>query len=1115
MQKTISRLLFFCLFACAAAWAQTTAQVHGIVQDATGAAVPGADVKATQTATGATRSITTGADGGYVLTNLPVGPYRLEVTKMGFTTYIQEGITLQVNADPLIDVSLKVGAQSEQVTVEANAALVETRSQGVGQVVENQRILELPLNGRQVTDLITLSGAAVATQQTSDRFFGGLPFIAISGGAPINVDYTLDGANHINFLSGVGMPIFFPDALQEFKVETSGLAANRGNASAVAVVTKSGTNAWHGSLFEFLRNSATNANFYNITGQRSTKSSLKRNQFGGTIGGPIKQNKLFFFGGYQGTFTRADAASQTAFIPTAQMLSGDWTSIASAACNSGTARNLAAPFSGNTINPSQYAAPAVYIANKLLGSVGQTPNSCGLVSFGTPRILDEHQYGGKVDYQVSDKQTVYGRMLFSTQYTPSSLTITNNLLNASGIGIDSLAHSYAIGDTYVVSSTMVNSFRVAYNRTSSTRPGGQDYFSYCDAGVQNFWCGANPTFIGTLSVTGGFSMGTSFKEGNYNRPTSYSFNDDVNWVKGAHQMTFGVGYLHGRFNQYNNFASGGQMNFSGAVLQAGGLGLADFMLGRLNSLFQGLDNVHQVRMNTFNLYFTDAWKLNSRLTVNVGVRWEPYLPQSIMNGAAYTFDEARFAANIKSTQYVNAPAGFFYPGDQGFPGLKGQNNQWARFAPRIGLAWDPMGDGKTSIRASYAYGYAFLPGIWREDASGANPWGGRTTITRPAGGLVNPWQGIGNPFPYVVNRNATFTPRGLFLTPDPSYNQQTPTTYTWNVALQRQFGANWLASATYIGSRTMHIWGLNPINWADPTVPGATATNTDARRRLGLIRPEYGSFLGPMARYDDGATQVYHGLLLSIQKRLSRGTSVSANYTWSHCIGNFADINANGPPADETYTKPNDRNFERGNCDADRRHLFNLTALAETPRFSNNMMRMAASGWKFSGIYRYSSGSPINVSMGQTDRALTGTLRQRPNLIDPANVYTGQSGPGQTFLNAAAFGGSANLPALGTYGNLGWNALTAPGTFNFDVSLSRSFKLMEGHQLEVRAEAYNLTNSFRPVFATSTLQNGSNIASSTANAGTPTFANSTNAAFGRILGSLDPRIMQFALKYTF
>src|SRR5215468_2818388 len=277
------------MLSASTAWGQATAQISGTVRDQSSAVLPGVEIAAIQTETGAARTTITNETGTYVLSNLPLGPYKLEAALAGFRTFVQTGIVLQVNSSPVINPVLEVGQVSEQVEVQANAALVETRNQGVGQVIENQRILELPLNGRQVTDLITLAGAAVQTQ-TSRANLGGQPFFSIGGGIPFGVDYTLDGANHINFLTGVTMPLPFPDATQEFKVETSGLGATHGSGSAMSAVTKSGTNDLHGDLFEFVRNDLFNARQYFAT----KNSSLKRNQFGGTLGGPIVKNKVFF-----------------------------------------------------------------------------------------------------------------------------------------------------------------------------------------------------------------------------------------------------------------------------------------------------------------------------------------------------------------------------------------------------------------------------------------------------------------------------------------------------------------------------------------------------------------------------------------------------------------------------------------------------------------------------------------------------------------------------------------------------------------------------------------------------------------------------------------------------
>jgi hypothetical protein len=459
------------------------------------------------------------------------------------------------------------------------------------------------------------------------------------------------------------------------------------------------------------------------------------------------------------------------------------------------------------------------------------------------------------------------------------------------------------------------------------------------------------------------------------------------------------------------------------------------------------------------------------------------------NAVAYNFDHDRFLRGVKSSVFVNAPAGFYYTGDPGFPADSGVNKQLWHFMPRLGLAWDVSGTGTTSVRASYAFGYAFLNGAWRENTSGSNPWGGRTTITSPPGGLDNPWQGYpgGNPFPYVVDRDAVFTPRGLFLTTP--YDLKTPTTYSWNLSIQRQLRSDVLISGSYIGTRTMHLWTHKPINPA-VNMPGASVANTDQRRILSLERPVDGQYIGAMVEFDDGGTQLYHGMLLSVQRRAARGVTVSGNYTWSHCIGSFTQgVNSLGMAATVTYTNPSDREFDRGNCSADRRHLFNLTALAEMPVFSNATLRRFATGWRLSTIYKVSSGEPLNVLVG-TDRALTGVNAQRPDQRLP-NPYSDRSaGPSSQYLNPLAF----TQQAVGTLGNVGWNSLRGPKTWSFDMALTRSFALTETQRLEVRAEAFNVTNSFRPGNPNVTLNNNT---------------------FGQIRTALDPRIFQFALKYVF
>src|SRR5712691_6116540 len=868
--RTLVGIALFCL-SCAVVWAQggATAQIHGTVKDSSGAAVPGAEVKATQTETGVARTASSGGDGGYVISNLPTGPYQLEVTKEGFTKYVQSGIVLQVNSDPLIDPALKVGNITEQVVVQANAALVETRSTGIGGVIENQRILELPLNGRNVTDLVTLSGAAVQTGQSDQRLFSGRPYISIGGMAAFPLgggptDWILDGTNHYDFMSGTTMPLAFPDAVQEFKVETSGLAAARGNSSSVEVVTKSGTNDLHGDLFEFIRNDA----FGSAREYFSTKeSNYKRHQFGGTAGGAIKKNKLFFFGGFQGTTQRASPNNTIIFFPTPDMLKGDFTKFESAACNR--PAPLPPPFMNNRIDPAAFAAPAVYITDRFaesMAKVGVFPDACGKVTYNTPIYQNNYQYVAKVDYQLNEKHSLFFRDLWTKERQPTLTDVQPNLLLAAVAGFNTPAYAYGVGETWVINSNMVNSARIGFTRINETRL-ADDFFNYCTAGVQNFWCGENKAQFGALLIVNGFTHGVNYSDpppnggGSWYRSANYIVNDDVNWLVGAHQLKFGGAITHGRFTSRNNFASNGQFNF---------VGLPNFLLGNANQMTVGLPNTQSMHETFPNLYFTDTWKLNSRLTMNAGVRWEPYLPITVPTGVIYNFDLNRYVNNVKSTQFVNAPPGLSYPGDPGFPGKSGELSKWAEFAPRLGFAWDPKGDGKTSVRASISYGYAFVPGLTREDQQGQNPWGGRQTIVgsvdfrNPFGSAAN------NPYPYTVSPTVTFTPRGLFATT--LYDTPTPSYSTWNLAIQRQIGSDWLVSGTYIGSKVSHLLISVPLNYAVPA-PGANGTTAsiDTRRRLTQLNPAYGQFFSATMQWNAGGNQHYEGAVFAVQRRFSHG----------------------------------------------------------------------------------------------------------------------------------------------------------------------------------------------------------------------------------------------------
>ena len=1109
MRTLLGRAFFFASVS-AALWAQaiSTSQINGTVQDASGLAVPGAEIKATQTATGLVRVISSGADGGYVLTNLPVGPYQLEVSKEGFSKYVQSGITLQVGSNPTIDVSLKVGAVSEQVQVEANAALVETRSSGVGQVIDNQRVLELPLNGRQATELIFLSGMATpvngAGLNSGVRNYPTVD-ISVAGGLSNGLAYALDGATHNDPYNNLNLPLPFPDALQEFKVETSALPAQYGHHSSAAVngVTKSGTNSFHGGLFEFIRNGAVNArNTFS-----STVDQLKRNQFGGTIGGPILKNKLFFFAGVQGTIQRSAPALNIAFVPTAQMLQGDFTSIASAACNtSGRAITLPAAlgFTDNRISPTLFSAPALNIVR--FKGFPTTTDPCGRVSFGRRTASNDFNSLGRIDYQVSDKHTLFGRYLQAKLDQPSDYS-AENLLAASTANLNFRIQSVAIGDTYLIGAGTVSNFRFTINRSAVPKT-APEFFSPADVGI-NMWVGV-PKFM-RIVMTNGFNIASNNATPSTYNTTGGQLAEDISLIRGSHQIGLGADWVYSMLNASSGLNASGPFTFSGQVT---GLSLADFLIGRPSAFTQATTTLVYTRMHYVGLYLQDSWRATSRLTLNAGVRWDPYLPVTTKYGWTSHFDPALFAAGTKSSQYTNAPAGLTFPGDPTYPDKGVSQGRMNNFAPRFSLAWDPSGNGKMSIRAAYGMFFDLPSHNTYVGFAQSPPFGNQTTVNLPVS-FADPWQGIagGNPYPLTLSKNSPFINFGSYenylLRPKTPYAQQ------WNLSVQRQIGTDWLVQGNYIGNNFIHLWGGNQANPGVyipgscvlngvTTNPCSTTANVNSRRVLNLQNPAQGRFFGSISELNDGGTSSYNGMLLSVQRRRAKGVNLQANYTFSHCISDLH--NPELAVAGANFMIPNNRAADRSNCPlGDRRHQFNLSAVYETPKFANATTRLVASGWQVSPIVRLMTGHYISILSG-LDQALTGQGSQRAVQV-LADVYAPEKSLDH-YLNPAAFA----QPALGTYGNMGAYNVKAPGAITVNVALSRTFRIREGHNLQFRFEAFNLPNHVNPGPPNGISGNGTQVGGN--GFSTPTAA-LNNPNFGRILSADDPRIMQGALKYTF
>jgi hypothetical protein len=1096
---------------CTSVWAQATAQISGTIKDQSGAVLPGVEVIATQTDTGIVRNTITNETGSYLLPNLATGPYRMEATLPGFRTFVQTGIVLQVNGNPVINPVLEVGQITDQVEVQANLAQVETRTTAVGQVIENERILELPLNGRQVTDLITLSGASVQTGGSGNTNWQGGVQISIAGGLGYGVSYSLDGSMHGNPNDGSQMPLPFPDALEEFRVDASGSPASGGrlkSSGAVNAVTKSGTNEFHGDAFYFVRNYLFNAR----NAFAPQRDSLKRNQFGGTAGGPMLRNKLFFFGGYQGTLTRSDPGNLTAYVPTAAVLSGDFTAFAAAPCNAGRAVTLRAPFVNNRINPATYSAAALKIVAKL----PKPTDECGRTTYGYIEQRDEHQAVGKVDYQWSDKHSVFGRFMTTTYYLPHPYNVSGNVLATTNMsGFDNLATSFTMGSTYLVSPNTVNSFRVAFNRIALHRLGPQDMgLGSKELGLKTY--GSVPGLI-ELRVLGGgsFLMGNgSFSEAKF-ATTSLGASDEIGLIKGNHQMSFGGNTAAWRHKQRAFSRSVGEYEFNGI---ATGLGMGDFLTGRLSLIRQGSDALWSTEEWYFGAHAADVWQVGRTVTINYGVRWEPYLPQRPTERRPYIFNYDEWLRGGKSKVYADAPLGVFFAGDAGWEpsGIHWINNSWLSFAPRMGLAWDVRGDGRTSIRTSYgiAYDVAGAASLLGGNTTAA-PWGGTTTLESPAGGFEDPWRDFpgGNPFPAISTTSGPPTPFASYQFPS-SFDIKMPRVQQWNLSIQRQVAADFLLSASYIGNHMTRLWTTRQLN--EPVfisgvgdanrncfingkaVPfnvnaGAacsTTGNTNDRRPLMLQNRTQGVYFGSVGAREADGTSNYHGMLLSVQRRATRGVNIGGNYTWSHCISDSVKPSSQTRFGDADLRRP--QVFENGNCNSDRRHIFNLTAVADTPQFANPTLHALATGWRLSSIYRRSSGSYLSLT-GGTNRSLQGGT-QVPNQILP-NPYLDKSGV--RYLNPAAF----EQPAIGTFGNMGPRNILGVGTWAFDLALSRTFNVREGQRLEFRAEAFNITNSFRREF--SVVREG--------NQGTVLNSN----IFGQIDAALDPRIMQFALKYVF
>ena len=1084
LRNAVALVLFAVPVPRCAGQAVAFAEVDGVVRDQTGAAIPKAQVTITKTDTGVARTVTTDNEGQYVAPNLPIGPCRIEVAASGFKTFVRSGIILEVGKTVEVDVAMQVGETADSVRVTASAEMVETRENTISQVIDGRRIVDLPLNGRQPTQLILLSGAAVtapAGDLAGSKNYFSSTTISVAGGQGQGLNYLLDGAEHIDSFSNVNLPLPFPDALQEFSVQTSSVPARYGQhpGGVINSVTKSGTNRFHGDAFEFLRNGAVNArNFF-----AATPDSLKRNQFGGTVGGRIIRDKLFFFGGYQGTRNRSNPPTTTSFVPTQAVLNGDFSTIDSGACVSGgkgktlidpLTRN---PFAGNQIPISRFNQQSL----NLLKYVPLSSDPCGKIIYAVPTTGDENQWIGRVDWAQSAKNSVFVRF-YETGYGNPGVYLDNNILTTNRAGNLERAGSATLGDTYTFSGMTLNSFHLSATRRQDDRGTAAGVPTLGSLGVNAY----SPLTVGMiLTVNNYFSAGCGTCLNSYFDVDSYQLADDVDIIRGKHQLAFGVDYFSKRLNVLIGQQIDGVPGFTGVFT---GDALADFMIGALDSWRQDQNVPTSDRQNVFSLYWQDSIRLSRRLTVNAGLRWAPFLSAWDKFHRNNIFKPDAFASGIQSQVFTNAPPGVFFYGDPGVPSgfVNSKLNVWD---PRMGIAWDPDGKGVQSIRI----GGAIVHETQQLYGSGgpALPYTASITFNGPAGGFTNPYGGYpgGNPFPLPSPppKNIIF-PSGVSYSAT-SGDQNVLPTYVaqWNVSYQREFPGQWLFTASYLGNKTSHMWitsQINPSIYISGTCgnsPCSTSGNTNQRRLLSIENPTAGAYFGSVTVQDMGANANYNAALFSIQHRFANNFTLLSNYTNSHCIDDWDYL---GPTNGTSYQDPYNRAGNRGSCGFDHRHLFTTSLVAVTPARGSGWMRRISSDWKLAPIISARTGDPLTITTG-TDNSLSGQGNDRPNVV-MTNPYAANRGIA-LWLNRAAF--VAN--PLGTFGNAGRDIVIGPGNFQLDASLSRTFVAREWMQLEMRFEAFNILNhaNFNDP--------GTSISSST---------------FGKILGAADPRILQFAMK---
>jgi outer membrane receptor protein involved in Fe transport len=1089
---------------------QITGSIRGTVLDPSGAVVRDGLATATQIETGLARTAATDHDGNYVLLELPVGHYRLEVEAKGFQKYIQEGISLNVNETLSVPVRLVVGAETQKVLVMAEAQLIQGTVTSLGKTVLQQELLDLPLDGRNFSQLGLLQPGVVpltpGLQEAGGSLRDGQAY-AVNGQRPESNNFLIDGASNFNGVDA-GFVLKPPvDAITEFRILTHGSNAEFGHStgSTTNIITRSGSNQIHGALWEFLRNDAFDAtNFFAFDGK---VEPLKQNQFGASVGGPIRKDKTFFFGYYEG-FRNRQGKTQGSTVPSLAERGGDFSAMCPADGPIGVdPAGICNDFNKNPdhFDPGHqlfnYFTGEAYPYNQLpefefsglsqnLLNLFPDPNT-GTNTF-TSTVTqrdDDNQFGIRLDHYLSPKDSLNFRYLFNdgTRFDP--LSPSGASVPGFPIGEAFRAQNFVAQETHTFSPSMIGVFRFSFLRNKFLRG---ERFNHTSPGDLGF--GYDPSLdVATgppfMQVNGYTIVGDPITGPRNTYQNSFDYSGALTWIHGRHELKFGGGYQRTQINVLQGIATNGFFVFDRFPVTNP---FASFLFGQPVFFLQGRGDFSRgIRGNAFNAYAQDTYRMSSRLTLNLGLRYELPFPYTEIHNR-----QSLWVPDAQSKVMPDAPAGLLYPGDPGVPaGLIPTFKKG--FAPRVGVAWDPTGNAKWLVTSSY--GIFYEPYYTGQGGPLQAPISAPPYLQTAQISIPN----FADPF------NGEPPPPGTFVTPMTNLtlapNLPLPYAQDWDLNVQRSLGNNFLLEIGYVGTKGTKLPRFvegNPVQY----IPGESSPDNVDQRRIhsgcGLGDPESACVYASTGLITGNTNSSYNALEASARKRFSHGLSFLASYTYSKSIDYASSFNMTGSAAkpvageNDLAQNPFDLAAERGRSLFDSRHRFVLSYQWSLPFWQtpHNWYQYALGNWQINGIVTAMSGTPFTVfdsndySLQGGAPEITGFSANRPNLV--GNPNSGPKTPAEWF-NTAAF---AKVTDPGTFGSAGRNIVQGPGYTNWDFSAFKNFKVTESKQFQFRTEFFNILNH------TNFRLPDSDISSPT---------------FGNVQAALNPRLVQFALKFLY